>query len=290
MTKLVGLAVALSLTLGFAPSCEAAQSLRLVKTSTPHVMMFTDMPSARAIWYANFCEQFLQHVEREFCPLTGKYPMRVCIMSNKDAYEKASQGQYPGAYGCYIPRENTFYSWDGAGLGTMTHEIMHKVCIDAGLIKENWAREGIPTFFEKIYGYRVAGKLVLYMGYQNPWRLRAMGVFITSQKLPDIIARATGDSSDESAQRLVSVFLYQNGCFRKYINLVRAGKKGGFGTYLEAAFGMKMSAIEPLWATYIDGIVSNITLLRLPGSKCFDDKSAFDKFIQANQIPIVTGS
>jgi hypothetical protein len=76
MTKLVGLAVAFLLALRFAPSCEAAQSLRLVKTSTPHVMMFTDMPSARAIWYANFCEQFLQHVEREFCPLSGKYPTR----------------------------------------------------------------------------------------------------------------------------------------------------------------------------------------------------------------------
>jgi hypothetical protein len=35
--------------------------------------------------------------------------------------------------------------------------------------------EGIPTFFEKFYGYWKDDEPVVYWGFQNPWRIDQLG-------------------------------------------------------------------------------------------------------------------
>jgi len=47
--------------------------------------------------------------------------------------------------------------------------------------------EGIPTFFEKFYGYWNGEELVLNWGYQNPGRIKALGANLTRLDLKDVL-------------------------------------------------------------------------------------------------------
>ena len=255
------------------------------------VIVTGDLSEEKAHYYVGLCDSFLGYIDHNFCRLTGQYPMRACIFHDQATYNKyvleVLHQPIPAYYGMYIGRLNTFLSWDGAGIGTMTHEIMHKVCIDQGLIQEKWAHEGIPTFFEKLYGYEDAGQLVVSMGYQNPWRIKQMGAKILEQNLSDIISRATAGGEDESAQRLVSVFLYQHAALKKYCDLSISRRKHGFSTYLEAALGKTFKQIEPEWVEYIRTIYKNKPLIeKLPGSQIFLNKKDLERYAVENNIPI----
>ena len=105
----------------------------------------------------------------------------------------------PPLFGLYLPENNLFVTYNGSGLGTFAHEIMHPV-VEAELPHvPSWGREGIPTFFEKFYGYKESNRLHLKWGYQNPWRIRALGERLLKLQLGNIV-RA---SSNQSELRLV---------------------------------------------------------------------------------------
>lgn len=277
-----------------ASTSSCAKLFLIAKPVTVHrVTVIGDLQPDRARYYASLCDSFLNYVDQNYCHLTGKYPMTACLFKDQETYSKfvrivlgETDPIYFG-YGFYSGSSNTFYSWDGSGVGTMTHEIMHKVCFDEKLLRELWAREGIPTFFEKLYGYRQNDNLVLSIGYHNPWRIEALGDDLLKQDIAAIYTRAKGEGEDESAERLISMFLYERGQLKDYLAISKSGNLKGFNTYLEAALGKSFDQIRPEWRAYIKQIYKNrAEIENLPLSQVFATREEFLRFMSENKVPI----
>jgi hypothetical protein len=153
--------------------------------------------------------------------------------------------------------------------------------------------EGIPTFFEKFYGYWKDGELVAYWGYQNPWRIQQLGNNLAQLDLKRVIAdpEQTGASSAverrESSWRMVSVFLWQQGRFKRFLNLIAKHDKAGYPTYFEAAMEMPIEKILPLWQNYLDDAADHRPEISiLPASRIFDNQTGFESFAKANHISL----
>jgi len=154
--------------------------------------------------YVEFSSLFLDVVDRDFVKLRSLKRMDVVVLSDQSGMQRflaqRLRPNEPPLYGIYMAEHHLFVTYHGSGLGTFSHEIMHPV-LNAELPRTpSWAWEGIPTFFEKFYGYKEGNRLYLKWGYQNPWRIRALGGRLLTLSLPDIINR----SQDQSEQRLVS--------------------------------------------------------------------------------------
>ena len=113
-----------------------------------------------------------------------------------------------------------------------------------------WAEEGIPSFFEKFYGYRGGTNLILTFGFQNPWRIKELGTNIPALNLKRIVASEEGVGTSE--KRMVAMFLFKQGLFKKHLDLIMKNQKRGYGTFIEASFEKRFSDIEPLWKTYLN--------------------------------------
>jgi hypothetical protein len=188
----------------------------------------------------------------------------------------------PPAFGIYIAEHHLFLTYDGSGLGTFTQEIMHPVVGTELPQTPSWASEGIPTFFEKFYGYKEGDRLYLKWGYQNPWRIQALGERLLTVNLADIIHR----SQDQSEQRLVSVFLYRRGKWKTFLDLIAGGDKRGYSTYVEAAFGVRLSELEHDWRTYVqDAYARRNQIYKLPASRLFPSKQEFLEFDWVFGVP-----
>jgi hypothetical protein len=135
---------------------------------------------------------------------------------------------------------------------------------------------------------------VAYWGYQNPWRIQQLGNNLTELDLKQVIAdtkdieASSSVERTESSWRMVSVFLWQQGRFKRFLNLIDTHDKAGYPTYFEAAMEMPVEKIIPLWQEYLSGVAAQRTkILRLPPSSIFDDEATFTNFVTANNISLV---
>jgi hypothetical protein len=147
-----------------------------------------------------------------------------------------------------------------------------------------WADEGIPTFFEKFYGYWKNDQLVLFWGFQNPWRIKDLGTNLTQLDLTGIISDQNPER-DESKLRMVSLFLWERGRFRRFLKLIAANDKRGYASYFEAAMELPLERIIPLWQNYLlDVERRRASILSLPLSTVFDSEEAFQSFAMLHSI------
>jgi hypothetical protein len=172
-------------------------------------------------------------------------------------------------------------------LGTFTHEVSHP------LVEENfahlpaWAFEGIPTFFEKFYGYWNGEQLVLYWGFQNPWRIRELGPELTRLDLKRIVSENGITEPSESKLRMAAMFLWEQGRLRRFLRLVATNNRLGYPTYFEAAMGMPMGKIMPIWQSYLESIERNrAEILSLPLSTVFSNEAEFHDFVKMHGISV----
>ena len=104
---------------------------------------------------------------------------------------------------------------------------------------------------------------------------------LASLKLAQIISDPKLDSERESEQRMVAVFLFQHGKWKRFLDLIKANDKKGYGTFEEAAFEMPMAQLEPLWRSYLGSVARNrAQIYRLPLSKVFGRQSEYLAFAQ----------
>jgi hypothetical protein len=86
---------------------------------------------------------------------------------------------------------------------------------------------------------------------------------------------------------MVSVFLWQQGRFKRFLDLIAAQDKAGYPTYLEAAMEMPIENILPLWQDYLnDAAAHRMKNLQLPVSSIFEDGMTFTNFMNANGISL----
>lgn len=229
--------------------------------------------------YSIFLEGFLDYLNREYMTFDYDFPIKVYIWPDEDSFQQFTQkARVPGSFGFFSPLTKSFYTFQGSGFGTLTHELMHP------LLKANlpnlpgWGEEGIPTFFEKFFGYWDDGKLVIETGYQSSWRIDELGDDLTRLKLKEIVEEP---SKNQSELRLASVFLGKYGLLKNYLQLVKNKNKKGFGSYYEAAFGKRFSDIESLWKDYLYDIdLHKGQLEQIPPSQVFESKKDYERFIR----------
>jgi hypothetical protein len=149
-----------------------------------------------------------------------------------------------------------------------------------------WALEGIPTFFEKFYGYWTNNDVVMHWGYQNPWRIAQLGTNLTELDLKQLLSDPRQPREvDESAVRMVSMFLWDQGKFKRFLTLIAAKDKAGFNTYFEAAMEKPIDQVVPLWREYLKKVASQRDqIMQLPASAIFRDEASFRNYARAYKL------
>lgn len=121
----------------------------------------------------------------------------------------------------------------------------------------------------------------MHWGYQNPWRVELLGDKLVNLKLIRVIY----GSEDTSEKRLLSVFLYQQGKLRAYLDLIQSGNKKGYRTYEEAVFDKPMYQLEVIWEAYLKEISANKqAILRIPNSVIFSSESEMRQFMEQHSL------
>jgi hypothetical protein len=249
------------------------------KIDSRRFTFYSDLPRDKLKSYVEFSNLFLDVVDRDFIKLQNLKKLMAVVTSDQNGMQRflsqTLRRNEPPLYGIYIAEHNLFVTYDGSGIGTFAHEIMHPVITSELPGTSSWGWEGIPTFFEKFYGYKERDRLYLKWGYQNPWRIRSLGEGLLRLNLTDVINR----SQNQSELRLVSVFLYQRGRLRSFLDLVRNGAKNGYATYFEAAFGRRLSELEPEWQKYLANVYARRQqIYNLPLSSYFESQQEFLQF------------
>lgn len=237
--------------------------------------------------FATFTDGFIGVINREFFKANFNYPINVYVLKDKAAMQKFLTEKLhvnnPPSFGMYLPRIRGFVTREDSGFGTFTHEIMHPL-IGTNLPNAPvWAQEGIPTFFEKFFGYWDGKKLVLEFGFQNPWRIEKLGDKIISLDI-EAIVNAKQDY-DQCEQRMIAVFLYRHGKFKKFLDLIRTNQKNGYNTFVEAAFEKKMSKLKPLWKQYLAEVCRERPQIRkISTSQVFESREQFETFMKSKGL------
>ncbi len=243
---------------------------------------------------ARFADGFINVVNRNFFKADFDYPIRVLVLEDRTSFKKFLQQQFgiadPPNFGIFLYQYNLFATYEDSGLGTFAHEIMHPLVERNLKDRPIWAIEGIPTFFEKFYGFWKNDELVVNWGYQNPWRIEMLGTNLVQLDLKEIVSTMeTPGKYRESDRRLVSVFLWEQGKFKQFLQLIKNREKNGYDSYFEAAMGMPIDRIVPLWQGYLNKIaVQRREIMRLPPSIILPDEPAFQKFAEFYEIPAIS--
>jgi hypothetical protein len=240
---------------------------------------------------ARFADAFIDIVNRDFFKAEFDYPIRVLVTEDISTHQTLVSQQFgftDPTMGVFLYKYNLFATYEDSGLGTFAHEIMHPLVERNLKDRPEWAIEGIPTFFEKFYGYWRGDELVVYWGFQNPWRIKELGAILARLDLPGILA-TTRAGERESEQRLVSVFLWEQGKFKQFLDLVKRREKNGYDSYFEAAMEMPIGRVIPLWRDYLARIAARRSdILRLPLSATLPNEDAFHKFAAPYGISVAS--
>lgn len=263
--------------------------------ATPHFVFIGDIDKAKLERYGAIAEGFLDYLQRkglgdtEFSVSSGdesntfkklvNSPELVSIFILHDkmaerAFLKERLNFPYHVHGVFISSRNLLVTYDGAGPGTYLHELMHTV-LSRQKNLEYWAEEGIPSYFEKVYG-AIAPQFELRHGYGENWFPQALSVKAirnVSLNLADIVGKAKhADASQEVQQRLVALFLQKHGHLDDYLTLTVSNQNKGYKTFVEAAFDKPMIKLVPMFNSFIHDIRHPANALDLPPSQIFDTK------------------
>jgi hypothetical protein len=253
--------------------------------------------SPRISEIARFADGFIKLVNRDFFKADFDYPIGVLVFEDRARFQQFLVHEMhmanPPGFGIYIYQYKLFATYEDSGLGTFAHEILHPLVERNLKDRPLWAMEGIPTFFEKFYGYWKDDDLVVYWGFQNPWRIQQIGTNLTQLAMHKFIAYLDPTTQfgyvekEESTWRMGAVFLWEQGRFRRFLNLIAAHDLAGYATYFEAAMEMPVEKILPIWQTYLNDVSARrAKILLLPVSQILTNEAAFQTFARTNDISL----
>lgn len=236
-------------------------------------------------------DSFVDLVKHDFFHADRGYPIRVFICQDQGQFVQFMHHdlgiQDPSDFGIYIFSMKLLATYEDSGLGTFTHEALHPLVEENLPNRPAWADEGVPTFFEKFYGYWDGGKLVLYWGFQNPWRIRELGPELTRLDLKKIVSENAMPERNESKLRVAVMFLWDQGKLRRFLRLVETNDRLGYPTFFEAAMGLSMEKITPIWQSYLENIERNrAAVSSLPSSTVLRNNAEFQVFVKTHGIPV----
>ncbi|CAN5534185.1 hypothetical protein BH11CYA1_BH11CYA1_44440 [soil metagenome] len=269
--------------------------------ATPHFVFIGDIEQEKLERYGAIAEGFLNFLQRKglrnanapdfirtkepsstFKKIISAEPVSVFILHDKMA-ERAflkDRLNFPHhVHGVFIGNRNLLVTYDGAGAGTYLHELMHAV-LSRQKNLEYWAEEGIPCYFEKVYG-GIAPEFELLHGYHENWVVQALSIKALKGglNLAAIVNKAKhANASQELQQRLVALFLQKYDRLDAYINLTVENQHKGYKTFVEAAFDKPMVKLVPMFNDFIHEIRYPAGVQKLPPSQIFDTNAELYKF------------
>jgi hypothetical protein len=260
-----------------------------VRKQTKYFDFHYERNSQQVEGMARFADGYVNLINRDFFETSFDYPIQVFVLRDQNRFEEFAHRELhvrgPAGLGMYLYSNKLLATYEDSGLGTFTHETFHAFVEKDLARRPIWADEGIPTFFEKFYGYWKNDQLVLFWGYQNPWRINDLGTNLTQLSLMEIVSDQNPEG-DESKLRMVSLFLWEQGRFRRFLKLIAADDKRGYKSYFEAAMEMPLEEIVPLWHKYLlDVQRQRAAILTLPLSTVFNSEEEFQAFAKVNRIP-----
>ena len=292
-STLASLCVLLTVTLtSVATGCKRSQqSLDQfpVRKQTRYFDFHYERNSSQVEGLARFADGYINLINRDFFKADFDYPIQAFVLADQQRFEEFVHRQLhvpgPAGFGIYLYSNKLLATYEDSGLGTFTHETLHAFVEKDLALRPAWADEGIPTFFEKFYGYWNKDELVVFWGFQNPWRIRELGTDLTRLNLLEIVSDQNPERN-ESKLRMVSLFLWEQGKFTRFLKLIAANDKHGYASYFEAAMELPLVRITPLWQDYLLDVERRRTaILSLPLSAVFDSEVAFQGFAKLHNIP-----
>jgi hypothetical protein len=247
---------------------------------------------------SDFSDGVVNLVDRDFFKASYDYPIRVLVLENLPQYQ-VFVARYFGliegrtaAANAWAPHK-LFVTYVDAGVGTFAAEIAGTLAESNLNDRPGWAVGGVPAFFDNFYGYWTNGQLIAYWGYQNPARLRQIGTNLLNIDLKEILATPTPSTNDnwvdtnEAKERMVSVFLWEQGRFKRFLKLIATRDKAGYPSYFEAAMEMPVDQILPLWQGYLHDVASDYSdIMTMPPTTICPDQASFQDFVKTNEIPL----
>ncbi|MDP3508680.1 MAG: hypothetical protein Q8T09_11860 [Candidatus Melainabacteria bacterium] len=293
-----GRAVVPNRDLVYANMFDPAQKFFHHRIDTKHFAIFykTDFKSAYksesnkneewAKLVAVFAESFLTRINADLLKLDWPGPVNVYMMPDKVSQQKFLQEQMDHqeiCAGTILPKRNALVFYTDSGLGTVGHVLFAHIAHNQ--LENDDSFSGLIAFFEKIFGYRDHGNTALYWGYHTPWRLKQAAQSLPDLTLSKLMKLSQEDKSDtQSEERLLSMFIFQKEKLKRYVNLVAANDRRGYGTFLEASFDRPIAKIEPEWHQYLLEVKRNLAKLeQTPVSEFSRSKTAFDKFVSEHR-------
>ncbi len=90
---------------------------------------------------------------------------------------------------------------------------------------------------------------------------------------------------------ILHIFLWQQGKFRRVLQLIAKRDRAGYRSYFEAAMEKPLKDIVPLWQAYLKATYAQrIDLLQIPGSEIFEDEGACARFLLIKGVSPAPGS
>lgn len=256
------------------------------KLQSKHFVFYSVTNTSARFRYVEFLEDFLVCLNSHFVRITDNWYLTVYLYPDVETLnqEGCVRGQREPIRGRFVEFRNAVFTYDDSGIGILAHEVMHKVVHENFKELEPWAKEGIPSFFEDIYGYRSPSGPVLYMGYQNPWRIAEMGEGLKNLTLQGILDSAASTPFTESDKRVLVTFLFYEGKLTDYFKLAGKAEHRGYKTLVEAVFQEKLAALEPRFKEFVKAIYANqARLVKLPEPRYFQVKADFDTFYREHR-------
>lgn len=256
--------------------------------ATAHFLFYSDIPLARLEYHARFAESFINYVDSNLIKVKGNFPRAVFMLKDKLTARKflsETMGFKAHVHGVYLAGANAVVTYDGAGAGIIMHELMHTVLAEEKKL-EYWAEEGIPTLFDKCFGYMQDGavkddkSMMIKLGYPEVWYAKWMGgIDRTEVSLIDVVRNSKhANDSQENKQRQVALFLCKMDKLKTYLSLVESGDKKGYPTYFEAALEESLEKLAPKFTAYMQEIEKSGIAHKLPETEIFESKAEFEKF------------
>lgn len=243
------------------PSSPQPDSLNIpssfVEYNSDGFNLFTDLSEQEAKVQLQLFEDFKQYFSRNFFDVSDIQDINIILFSTKEAYELYSSSSSP--YGYYDISSRTFVSHFQAGIGTFTHEIVHGFLHDKIPQNPEWFNEGLPAFFEKIFGYHDSDGLHIVLGFQNPWRVRSF----VDNDLPALNEKPTLTSIsknefDTTIDRFLAVYLYESGLLNDYIDsLIKTKTKSNSPDLIVEISGRSLTELEIDFSEYLDQVIAD---------------------------------
>ncbi|MBU6454810.1 MAG: tetratricopeptide repeat protein [Cyanobacteria bacterium REEB67] len=253
-----------------------------------HFLCYGTFEKSKLTEYSRLAEAFAGYANSEVCPIQGDYPAFLFMLQDKAATQSFLRERmdfHTRVHGVFMTNRNAVITYNNVAVGTFLHELMHKF-IYIEKPHDFWADEGIPSFFEKAYGYLSEGKLHLQTGYAAPTHEVWGQISRKPYKLSEIVTQAKyADPEHEDTQRLVALFLNEQAKLKAFLDLTLKGQRGKYEYFIEAVFDKPLNELDPLFDNFQRQLLKNReTTGKLPGSEIFASKDLLDKFLKKHNL------